>query len=352
MPTIRDLAFAKSSLLKCEGFNPAFIDPGTRISITRTLSPEYRTVLPDVEGNAKKLLHYTNLSVLYHAERRVPFLSAYNIDGGKKIKGIKRASSFHPDPRLDASVQLSQEGFYDLRKDITEFEIGHMAANDEMAWGTDAQLKAYQTFHFPNSVPQAERLNTGIWKSLESYIIGEAASMKQNKRISVLTGPVLRPDDPQYNRDPDFRIPLLFFKVIIFPTPLGLRSTAFLMSHEQRMIEQRMFLTSPLEMLESGEGVGIPHFNDFKYRKVFQVGLTLLEDLTGLNFSWPGVKRVRIPDDKQLVQKIRKVRDAKDAKKHLEGRRFSRQIGWERSDADLTPREMKTKDFRLTLRLD
>ena len=121
-------------------------------------------------------------------------------------------------PRIDPSIQLNKD-FYKLRKDITEFEIGHMAANDAMAWGknaNDAQIKAYQTFHFPNSVPQAEKLNTGLWRSLESYIIKEAGTVKKNKRISVFTRPLLLPSDPGYIKDHSFQIPLLFYKVIIF----------------------------------------------------------------------------------------------------------------------------------------
>src|SRR6478752_540063 len=109
--------------------------------------------------------YLSNWSVLYHSTRRVPFVSAYNIDGNKKKEGIKRANKFRADPRIDPSIQLSQKGFYDLITGKTEFEIGHMAANNEMAWGTNAQAQAYQTFHFPNSVPQAENLNTGIWKT-------------------------------------------------------------------------------------------------------------------------------------------------------------------------------------------
>jgi endonuclease G len=302
-----------------------------------------------VEGNRKKILNYTNLSVLYHADRRVPFLSAYNIDGGKKMSGIKRASSFKPDPRIEEAIQLSQKGFYDLKKDITEFEIGHMAANNEMAWGDDAQLKAYQTFHFPNSVPQAERLNTGIWKALESYIVDEATTLR-NKKICVFTGPLLRDDDPAYVADPNFQIPLLFYKVIIFPTSRGLRSTAFMMSHERKMEEDNLFLLSRLEgPFRPLEAAKKPFFKDFKYRKVFQVNIKYLEEHTGLNFTWKDVRHVKVPDDKQQVMKIRKVSDAGDAaaaSKALEKGRFLERM---LSDKDLTSSEMKHKNYKLSM---
>jgi endonuclease G len=351
MPTDSKKAFDKNVLLAAAGFDPRFIDPAVSLSMDSWLS-DVKSMLPEVEGDKKGLLKYTNLSVLYNADRRVPFVSAYNIDGKKKMGGIRRASGFRPDTRIDKAIQLSKKGFYDLRKDITEFEIGHMAANDEMAWGSDAQLKAYQTFHFTNSVPQAEKLNTGIWKSLESYVIDEAATLKTNKRICVFSGPILRSDDPLYREDEQFMIPLLFFKVIVFPTAKGVRSTAFIMSHEQRMIEQGMFLSSPLEMMESGEGVGIPHFEDFKYRKVFQVDLRIVEDLTGMRFRWKNVKRIDVPNQKNQILKIRKIRDADDAEEAsnvLEVMRVKGSPPAVLVDEDLTKREIKNRDYRLNI---
>jgi DNA/RNA endonuclease G (NUC1) len=352
LATIKDIAFSKDSLLKCLGFNPLFINAATRISHERILPSEFKKDLPDVEGDRKGTLHYTNLSVLYNAKRSVPFVSAYNIDGRKKAKGIKRPGGFAADPRIDKDIQLSEDGFYHLRRDITEFEIGHMAANNEMAWGNDAQIKAYQTFHFPNSVPQAENLNTGIWRSLESYILNEAISLKTNKRINVFTGPLLSKDDPAYILAPSFNIPLLFYKVIVFPTPQGLKSTAFVMSHEQRMIEHGMFLTPRHVMIESGEGVGRSPFADFQYRKVFQVNIRYLEDLSGLNFRWRGVKSIKVPHDKNQVMKIRKIRNSADAKANsraLMTGDFPRSL---LIDEDLTPAEQRNKKFKLNIALE
>ncbi|HLF63164.1 MAG TPA: DNA/RNA non-specific endonuclease [Saprospiraceae bacterium] len=353
MTTIKDIAFSKASLLACQGFNPAFIDTTTCIPYEKILPSEFRKYLPEVDGNKKGLLHYTNLSVLYHAGRRVPFVSAYNIDGRKKATGVKRPGGFAPDPRIDKDIQLSEDGFYHLRTDITEFEIGHMAANNEMAWGNDAQIKAYQTFHFPNSVPQAENLNTGIWRSLESYIMAEAISLKTNKRICVFTGPLLAKDDPAYVLAPSFNIPLLFYKVIVFPTPQGLKSTAFVMSHEQRMIEHGMFLTPRrLVMIESGEGVGVSPFADFKYRKVFQVNIGYLEDLTGLHFTWRGIKAIKVSQDKNQVMKIRKIKNAADAKAASKVLRRGEAPPSLLSDEDLTPAELRKKSYRLNIALE
>jgi DNA/RNA endonuclease G (NUC1) len=348
MSTELEKAFAKETLLACEGYVPTFIDKTSNINIEKIIPAASRHLLPEVEGNKKGILNYTNLSVLYNSERRVPFVSAYNIDGSAK-KTVKR-TGFKPDPRIDLKIQLDQKGFYDLRKDITEFEIGHMAANNEMAWGKNAQFQSYQTFHFPNSAPQAENLNTGILKTLETYIIDEASNINNNKRISVFTGPLLRKNDPTYVKDPNFKIPLLFFKVIVFPTGNGLFSTGFMMSHEQRMLELGMFTSPPADHgMREIRTVSEPDFTDFKYKKVFQVNIKYLEEQTGLNFSWKGVKSIEVPNDKNQVKKIEKIKDATDAGNAEGALRGIRIPAIEPTDEDLTDREIKARSFKLNI---
>ncbi|MBO9565258.1 MAG: DNA/RNA non-specific endonuclease [Niastella sp.] len=308
MPDIRKLAFDLNTLLACQGFNELFVSAGTPLRLSRILDSADEGLLPQVQGDNKGRLKYTNLTVLYNSERRVPFVSAYNIDGGLKVSGVRRAAGFKPDHRIDLDIQLSEEGFYDLITESTEFEIGHMAANNEMAWGEVAQLQSYQTFHFPNSVPQAERLNTGIWKTLETYIIDESATIPGHQQISVFSGPVLRSDDPPYKADNSFQVPLLFYKVIVFAAPSGIYSTAFIMSHEAKLRKDRLLVgVGPL-------GAAAPEvFGDFKYKKVFQVNISLLEEISGLDFSFPRVKKIKVPGDRNQIKAIRQIENAADA---------------------------------------
>lgn len=319
MPTLSALAFEKTNLLLCEGYFADFIDNKTKVSIDNILDKSLKDELPDVEGNKKGFLHYTDFSVLYHADRRVPFLAAYNINGADKANQASRPT-FRPDPRIPKEIQLGKE-FYNLRTDITEFEIGHMASNNEMGRGANGKLKAYQTFHFTNSAPQAELLNTGLWKGLESYIIKETATVKDNKKICVFTGPVLNKRDPQYIKDLNFRIPLLFFKVIVFLSPKGLYSTAFIISHEKKMLEDKMFLVRPRRRGIKPSAEAITYFNDYPYKEVFQVNIPLLENLTGLDFSWKGVNKVVVPEQKRLIEKIKGIKNAKEAKDEIKGPR-------------------------------
>lgn len=310
--SIKDTAFSAEHLKTCKGYDPKFINVSVNISAS-VLSEAQKKLLPVVDGNDKKILNYSNFSVWYNTKRKVPFCSMSNIDGSKKNENAKRANGFNVDPRVDAKFQLNNE-FYDLEKNFTEFEIGHMASNDEMSWGADndaAQLSAYESFHFPNSVPQAERLNSGLWRSLEQYIIKEGGSAV-NKRITVFTGPVLNKKDPKYKNDQSFQVPLLFWKIIVFEWKGQMWSTGFVMSHEKRLKELGILIYPPAIEREVAEpGV----FNDYKYKKVFQVNVSMVEKLTGLKFKWTKVKRVTIADDKNQLESIIDTTSAGDIEK-------------------------------------
>jgi endonuclease G len=344
MADIRKHAFELNILLACKGFNEKFIDARTPLSLARILGQTDEGLLPEVQGDGKGRLKYTNLSVLYNAERRVPFASAYNIDGGAKVDGIKRAGSFKADPRIGQELQLSQTGFYDLITGKTEFEIGHMAANNEMAWGDTAQLQSYQTFHFPNSVPQAERLNTGIWKTLETYIINESATIPGRQQISIFTGPILLSNDPPYKEDRTFQVPLLFYKVIVFMAPGGIYSTAFIMSHEAKLRKDGLLIgMGPIT-------AAVPEvFQDFKYKKVFQVNIRLLEDLSGMDFSFPKVKKIKIPGDKNQIKAIRKIEDAAGAAARERALRNGELPTTAMTMSALSSSDLKQNNFKLNI---
>ena len=320
MSTIKDIAFSKEELLKCTGFSSTFISDDLNLSVTSILKTKEKALLPKVEGNKKGILQYTNLSVFYNSARKIPFFSAYNIDGADKKTKISRSNSFHADPRISSEIQLSQD-FYKFKYEDpakrtlrTIFEIGHVAAHNEMSWGKDAQLQTYRTFHFPNSFPQAEILNSGIWRSLETYIVNETSTIDKNKKISVFTGPFILNSDPYYKNVESFQVPILFFKVVVFSTEKGIYSTAFVMSHEKK-IKELGILKEDLELL--GKTEPVLEFSDFKYKKVFQVSIGLLEKQTGLNFTWRGVKKVKIKDNINQIQIIKDTKDATDAGNQL-----------------------------------
>lgn len=313
MSTTKETALEEITLLSCKGFEPKFINGKTNISLTKILSKPLKAVLPKVKGNKKGLLNYTNLTIAYDSERKIPYFAAYNLDGSLVDKKTVRLNRFLPDPRIGLDLQLNKN-FYAAEKGITEFAVGHMASHKEVSWGKDSQTKSYQSFFYPNSVPQAVRLNSGLWKSLETYIIEETSEIDQNKKICVFTGPFILKNDPIYIHDETFRIPILFFKVIIFSTEKGLFSTAFVMSHEERIKELNLIKPTLKGGFAREE---ISEFADFKYKKVFQVNISLLEESTGLKFSWSGVKPIKVQNSINQLKIIKSIKDANDAGNQL-----------------------------------
>lgn len=293
----RDPQILKSSC----GYVANFIDGKTTVAIDGILSEEQRGMLGAVDGNADKLLKYTMLSIWYNKNRKVPFVAAYNIDGNLKKESVKRVE-FKDDPRIPASEQLNK-AFYDLiqNADQTEFEIGHMASHNEMSWGINRNVQAEQTFHFTNSVPQVEKLNSGLWSKLESYVIKETDET-QNKRISVFTGPMLAGDDPSYVKDRSFRIPLFFFKIVVFCSEGKLYSTAFVMSQLKRLRELNL-IDTPVPNFDKAFIAPKP-FSDYNHKEVFQVNIDLIENYTAMKFKWKNVSRVDIPNDERKLYKI------------------------------------------------
>lgn len=308
-------AFDQNFLQKCDGYNPDFIQQGLKLSLFRILPTKLKVALPVIKGNKTGILNYTGFSVLYNCNRRMPFSVAYTINGAETPNRSSRPE-FHQDPRIDSKVQLSKDGFYALRKNSFPcFEVGHMASNNELGRGKLGKLKAWQTFHFPNTAPQIKKLNAGLWRSLETYVIKESASLSGNKKISVFTGPVLSKNDPLFVLDQQFKIPLLFYKVIVFPSRKGIHMTAFIMSQERKLFEDGLVQTS--KKMRGPALISSLSFRDFTYRKVFQVNVEMVEELTGLNFNWKNISRILVPGRKQQLKTIRETRDAADAKKEI-----------------------------------
>lgn len=321
---IQDTAFSKEHLLTCKGYDANFIKANANIHFN-ILSKTQSKALPKVEGNKQGYQHYTRYSTAFNKNRKVPWFSCSNIDGSlkrdQKADGIKRPSSFIPDPRIDETIQLNNN-FYDLIKAPapTEFEIGHMCSNDEMCWGKtvdDAKLYAYETFFFSNSVPQAESLNSGLWRSLEQYVLDQI-NKTDSKKISVFSGPVINDNDPAYVKDTSFQVPLLFWKIVVFEYKKQLKGIGFLMSHEKRLNEMKMLVKKPAIKKAALRAAPLetPPFEDYKHKQIFQVSIETIEQLTKLSFGWKNVIRIAVEGSGTPMQlkKIKEVASSNDLK--------------------------------------
>ncbi len=212
------------------------------------------------------VLKYHNFSVIQSSSRRLPLVTAVNIDGDKSFR-LKRKGSWRLDGRLALEHQVGNE----LYKS-NPLDRGHMVRRRDPGWGATrnaAQQAEIDTFHYTNCAPQHKDLNQKDWVGLEDYIL-EAAETRDFK-VSVFTGPIFRDDDRTLRHQPgaqDIPIPEEFWKIAVMinaDTDL-ISATGYILTHG-RMIRN---------LTEAAFVLG-------KY-ETFQVQIARIEAETGLDF--------------------------------------------------------------------
>jgi DNA/RNA endonuclease G (NUC1) len=249
-----------------EGYDPEFLGDGAQAlplpKLTRAQEAEAARVRDAERGDNPYELKYHHFSVVLHGKRRLAFFTAVNIDG-RFARSIERATDkWYYDPRVGQEAQVGNE----LYKG-TMFDRGHLVRRLDPAWGRTthvAKVANDDTFHFTNCSPQHKRFNEGknLWAGLEDYLLHKATG--ERKRLTVFTGPVLRPDDPAFRGVP---IPKQFWKVAVVARPNGrLASLGFVVSQEALLRE-------------------VVSFGPTEVATTFQVPVRHVEQLTGFDFG-------------------------------------------------------------------
>lgn len=153
-------------------------------------------------------LKYHHFSVVMNKERRLCFFSACNINGTLSKKGVAR-TSWKTDSRIPKEQQIIKECYG--RPPL--FSRGHMTRKEDPIWGEMeiARAACADTFHVTNATPQMQPFNAPVWLELENYALENAR--QDDMKISVITGPIFRKDDPVKHQ---VQIPVEFFKIIAF----------------------------------------------------------------------------------------------------------------------------------------
>lgn len=244
------------------GYDPMFL--GVEVPLPET--GDY-ALAPLKSDAGRHELTYTHFSVLQSADRRLPLVTAVNIDGNK-LGHIPRTGEWRLDGRLAEAHQIGNELYRS-----NALDRGHMVRRLDPCWGEagddDAILAAQaDTFHYTNAVPQHENLNQRDWLGLEDYILDSARGF--GFRVSVFTGPVFREDDrPLRNQTgaEGVRIPREFWKVaVMVDTNTGaLSATGYVLSHGRmiaNLTEAEFVLGAyetyqvPLALIERESGIG------------------------------------------------------------------------------------------------
>ena len=206
-------------------------------------------------GNGVEL-KYEHFSVVLSASRRMPMMTACNINGGES-RQLPRVQQWKFDGRLDREDQLGN----DLYRD-NDVDRGHMVRREDPIWGSLAISKRanVDTFHYTNSCPQMAGVNQVIWLGLENYVLSH--TREDAMHVSVYTGPFFTDNDFPYR---GALIPKSFWKIVAFLLDDGRPSaTAYKVSQDRELQD--------LEFVFAGY-------------KTFQISVQQVADATGLDFS-------------------------------------------------------------------
>ncbi len=257
----------------CKGYQANFL--GTKL-IVALPQPQasIKHMMAKLNDSKSIELKYFNYSVIQHAIRKMPLLSAINIDGNplKRQDNTARKDNWLRDTRLSFDMQLNN-AFYKN----SGFDKGHMSRREDANWGNsadDAKRNADLTCMFTNACPQVAKLNQssrkGLWGLLEKIVLEKGAVQEENKtaKITVFNGPIYKEDDRVFR---GVQIPLDFFKIVLWLTDKGtLRATAFKLTQEG--------LTDDIDF----EQLNIDQNLDFKQ---YQCSIGSLQSLTKIDFS-------------------------------------------------------------------
>ena len=260
-----------------EGFDQEFL--GIHTAWPRlTAALEAALATPNDNPPEPNELRYRHFGVKYSGEHRLPLVTGVNIDGKHAVRIKRSDDQWFSDGRIPAAIQLGSANFADA-----QIDRGHMVRREDPNWDPDldeaeAKIANDDTFHYVNACAQHSTLNQGkaLWQGLENYILDN--SRTNAFRVSVFTGPVLRPETAE---EPDIEIdgalvPLEFWKLVVARDGSSgpLRATAYLLSQGQ-LIRDLLQRRSRREALEGFE---------FGAYRTFQIAVRDLAEATGYDF--------------------------------------------------------------------
>ncbi|MDX2178699.1 MAG: DNA/RNA non-specific endonuclease [Bryobacteraceae bacterium] len=184
----------------------------------------------------KYLFDYFHFSIAMSKRRRLAIYTAVNIDGLRRPSiGSRSGDAWFYDPRIDKRYQVGNEAYSGNKLDR-----GHLVRRLDPVWGdnsTDAKKANDDTFHWTNCSPQHKDFNQGreLWAGIEDHLLNKAK--RDQKRMTVFTGPIFSPYDPLYDNEgkvtPPIRIPLEFWKVAALVREDGkLSAAAFVLTQD------------------------------------------------------------------------------------------------------------------------
>lgn len=249
-----------------DGYDPNFL--GVTLPMP-TLSKELRAKAAPLLADPSQIeLKYTHFSVIQHAQRATPMLTAVNIDGAQ-FHDLERDGTWVMDGRIAPEFQTNNSAY---RKN--DIDRGHMVRRKDAMWGSEADLAGNDTFVYTNAALQHADLNQKPWLDVENSVLYGAIAKKEKK--TVFTGPIFQDNDPKFDNHGMMKratqIPTAFWKVEVWNEPSkGLQAEAFVLS-------QKDFINKPASR---------EHYQPMTPMKMqtYRVSIDQLEKMTDLDFG-------------------------------------------------------------------
>ena len=236
------------------GYDAAFLGAAHTINLPNATAARKGELALLVGSATESELRYQNFSTRQNRVRRLPWITAVNIDGAK-LFAPKRATSWYRDGRLDAKHQVGNEVYTN-----SGFSRGHMVRRLDPVWGDDRDTAGQanlDTFTFTNACPQEQNaFNDKLWGDLEDLILERTDD--DNIKVSVFTGSVFRDDDPFLD---DVQIPMEFYKIVAWKQGSTLKSLGFVLSQSEFVEVERFtgseYATYERRIADIGRAAGI-----------------------------------------------------------------------------------------------
>ncbi|MGI8636767.1 MAG: DNA/RNA non-specific endonuclease, partial [Segetibacter sp.] len=236
--------------------------------------------------NGMNYLDYTNFSILFNREMKLPFLTAVNIAGEEDELALAHEPRTSDIWFQDERIKVQKDFFQFSNSDYagSGFQKGHMVRYYDPAWGATEEIRKIamgDTFHYTNCCPQLANFNAGVWNDLEDYYMSRA--IFQDKKVTVFTGPIFN----KAKRINKLLVPVNYWKVIVYNENEQLKALGFIISHEvafEKLVEEKLLVDQRLVQPKLKKA-DIDRLFIVRNLKKWVVKIKLIEEKTGIRFN-------------------------------------------------------------------
>jgi endonuclease G len=245
---------------------------------------------------------YTHYSLVMHAVRRTAIFAASNIDASRKVQ-MAATGTWRMDERVGES-QMGPEGRVEGGPDG-----GRIVRREDLLWGTVAEARSANAAasFYSNAAPQHMRFDRDEWVRLEEWALERAPDFCY--RLCVLSGPVLRDNDPFPDKLPSnlqamyrtyigAQIPAAFWKVIVLrdasaagedlsATAFAMRQSDFWNDNDGRQLQSAKVHQVTLQAIEQWTGLD---FGELKKADELQWSLQTAMPGLSVPLEWPQIR--------------------------------------------------------------